>query len=306
MEYQNALRTAGLLPYPELADEIGQVLQDLADKTVQAPERLGVDLGGGNVLLLMPATDPQVTAVKLVSVHGSNPSLNLPTIQGDVIAMKTQTGERIAMWDGSTITGRRTAALSLLAARTLAPEPKGPLLIIGAGTQGRTHLEAFHAGLGTSEVFIVSRSQTKAEALAAHAGSLGIKAQVVANVGDVIGQVCLIVTATTSPTPVVTTALKPNQMLCAVGSFKPQVAELSAQVFEGAMVAVDQIEAAKHEAGDIIQAVAAGRLSWDRVKPILHFLKHPVAGAGPVIFKSVGHAAFDLAAVRLMLRGMGQ
>ena len=302
MEYHNAHRTAQLLPYPELADEIGLVLQDLEEGKVQAPERLGVNLGQGNVLLLMPATDPQVTAVKLVSVHGTNRTLGLPTIQGDVIAMKTQTGERIAMWDGSTITGRRTAALSLLAAKTLAPEPKGPLLIIGAGTQGWTHLEAFHYGLGTSEVVIASRSPAKAEALAAHARSLGMQARSIDKVGEAMGQVSLIVTATTSPTPVVTASLKPSQMVCAVGSFKPEVAELSPDVFRGATVAVDQVESAKIEAGDIIQAVAAGVLGWNQVKPILHHLKHPSTTAGPFIFKSVGHAAFDLAAVRLILR----
>src|SRR3712207_8571664 len=50
----------------------------------------------------------------------------------------------------SVVTARRTAALSMLAARELAPRPEGPLLVVGAGTQGRAHLEAFHEGLGVS------------------------------------------------------------------------------------------------------------------------------------------------------------
>jgi ornithine cyclodeaminase len=175
------------------------------------------------------------------------------------------------------------------------------LLIIGAGTQGRTHLEAFRAGLGTSEVFIASRDPAKAQALTIHAVSLGMKATVVPDPYKAVGQASLIVTATTSASPVLDGSLKPNQMVCAVGSFKPEVAELSPRVFQDATVVVDLLESAQNEAGDIIQAVAAGAYSWERVKPLVSFAHQPQPLSGPVIFKSVGHAAFDLAAVRLML-----
>jgi thiamine biosynthesis lipoprotein len=44
-----------------------------------------------------------------------------------------------------------------LAARELAPAPEGRLLIVGAGVQGRAHLEAFAQGLGVREVRVASR-----------------------------------------------------------------------------------------------------------------------------------------------------
>jgi ornithine cyclodeaminase len=77
--------------------------------------------------------------------------------------MEASTGARLGLLDGATVTARRTAALSLLAARELAPRPEGPLLIVGAGAQGRSHLEAFREGLGVSKVFVASRTPAGAE-----------------------------------------------------------------------------------------------------------------------------------------------
>ena len=48
--------------------------------------------------------------------------------------METTTGRRLGILDSSVVTAGRTAALSLLAARELAPRPDGVLLIAGAGT----------------------------------------------------------------------------------------------------------------------------------------------------------------------------
>lgn len=306
MEYLDAQRTAALLPYPALAQQIALALTDLALGRLQAPERLGVPLASSNdVLLLMPAVDPQLTVVKLVTVHAHNAALGLPTIQAEVLAMETPTGRRLAIWDGATITGRRTAALSLLAAQTLAPQPEGALLIIGAGTQARTHLEAFQAGLGTQRVFITSRSPQRAQKLVEQARQLGMEAQLVQRPEEALDQVSLVVAATTSATPVLNQPLDPRMMVCAVGSFTPDKAELGAQVFHGAQVVVDLLEAAHTEAGDVVQAVAAGTAQWEQVRPLLDCLQAPRPRSGPVIFKSVGHAAFDLAAARLILQQAG-
>ena len=67
--------------------------------------------------------------------------------------------------------------MSALAAQHLAPHLEGSLLIIGAGVQGRTHLDAFADCLGVREVVIASRSQASAEALARHARSRGLAAR---------------------------------------------------------------------------------------------------------------------------------
>ena len=144
----NAPQTAQALPYLALSREIEALLQD---PTVAVPPRIVQALQGGGSLFVMPATDARVAITKLISFIPTNAQRGLPTIQGDIVVFDVQTGQRIALLDGPTVTARRTAAVSLLAAQKLAPRRDGPLLIVGAGVQGRAHLEAFHEGLGVQE-----------------------------------------------------------------------------------------------------------------------------------------------------------
>ncbi len=158
--------TEALLPYPALADEIGRLLRD---DTVQVPARLVQPLPGGSSLFVMPALDARIAITKLISFTPANAGTARPTIQGDVVVFDVATGERRALLHGPTVTARRTAAVSMLAARHLAAHAQGPLLIVGAGVQGRSHLEAFAQGLGVREVWIASRSAASAQTLADHA-----------------------------------------------------------------------------------------------------------------------------------------
>jgi len=293
----SAEETARRLPYPELADCIAAAL--LKRRDLVAPERRIVQLEHGS-LLVMPAASRELTITKLVTVHPENAHLGLPTIQGEVVVMRSDNGVRLGILDGGTVTARRTAALSLLAAKTLAPSLDGVLLIFGAGVQARAHLEAFRAGLGIQQVFVASRTKTKAEQLVAHARSLGLDARFVDNPDEIVADASLVVTATTSRTPVLTGPLKRNAVVCAVGSFQPEMAEVSADVVGGSRVVVDTLGAAKTEAGDLIQAAVAGRWRWAEAEQLEDLLAAPTATVDrPTLFKSVGHSLFDLVAAHV-------
>lgn len=292
----DAEETARRLPYPELADGIAKVLLQRGE--IVSPERSVIDLGE-STLLLMPAASRTLGVVKVVTVHPQNAAQGLPTIQGEVVVMRRPTGVRLGTLDGATVTGRRTAALSLLAAKTLAPS-RGPLLVIGAGAQARAHLEAFRVGLEVQKVYITSRTRAGAEALAVHARSLGMDAHVVESPAEAVADAPLIVTATTSRTPVLTGPLRRGALVCAVGSFQPEVAEVSADIIAASRVVVDTLEAAKAEAGDLIQAAATGRWRWSQARALADVLGGPRRRHdGPTVFKSVGHAMFDLAAAHV-------
>ena len=299
MRFLDAQSTETLLPYSALADALREVLASKRSGVAHAPPRLAVTLGGGASLLVMPAADAGVAVTKLVTVHPGNAARGLPTIQGEVVVMRAETGERLGVLDGAAVTARRTAALSLLAARALAPRPDGALWILGAGTQARSHLEAFREGLGTQKVFVSSRGEEKARALADHARELGMEASVVGDVEEALGETSLVVTATTSAEPVLPEEIPAHAFVAAVGSFRPDMAELPAALIRSAnRVVADDLEGAREEAGDLIQAEFAGALSWENVLPLEVALD---AGRpdGPVIFESVGHALWDLAAARL-------
>ena len=58
---------------------------------------------------------------------------------------------------------------------------------------------------------------------------------------------------------------------------------------------VDTIEGVRSDGGDFIQA----GVDWAQVTPLEDALGGPAPGHGPIIFKSVGHALWDLAAAKL-------
>ena len=296
----DARETADLLPYPDLADSIREMALARGSQDVQAPPRFALPLREGGVLLVMPASDRDIAITKLATVHPENPGRGLPTIQGEVVVMDATTGERLGVLEGSVVTARRTAALSMLAARELAQHPEGPLLVIGAGTQGRSHLEAFRAGLGVRRAFIASRSRENAVSLAGHARSLDMEAEAVEGPGEVLDDIGLIVTSTTSKEPVLPEEIPDGVFVAAVGAFEPEAAELPPALVSTSEIFVDTLQGAKEEAGDLIQAEHAGAFAWEDATELEAVLRSPRRrhDESVVVFKSVGHALWDLAAAR--------
>lgn len=297
-----AERTAALLPYAALADEIERMLQDPA---VRVPPRLVQPLAHGAVLFVMPAHDAQIAITKLITFTPANAGTARPTIQGDVVVFDIATGSRTLLLDGPTVTARRTAAVSLLAAQRLAPNRRGPLLIVGAGVQGRAHLEAFVAGLGVQEVRIASRGTASAEALAVHARSLGVAARVVQDADAQLADCPLVVTCTPASAVVLRGLPRADAFIAAVGAFTPQMVELGPElcrhVARQGRIVLDTADA-RHEAGDLLQA----GLDMQALPPLADVLADASADAAvdravaaPVLFKNCGWAGWDLAAARL-------
>ncbi len=291
----SATDTAALLPYSALAAQITELL---SDGSVVVPQRLVQPLENGGSLFVMPAMDSRIAITKLITFTPKNAGTGRPTIQGDVVVFDVATGERRLILDGPTVTARRTAAVSLLAAQRLAPQRDGPLLIVGAGAQGKAHLEAFAEGLGVREVVIASRSTASADALAAHARGLGLQARVVADANQALNDCPLLVTCTPASGVVLHALPRADAFIAAVGAFTPSMVELGPDFCrhcarEGTVV-VDTRDAV-HEAGDLLQAgLDVGSFAT---------LRDVVAGAGakqsgPVLFKSCGWAGWDLAAAR--------
>ena len=117
----------------------------------------------------------------------------------------------------------------------------------------------------------------------------------------------IVITVTTSKTPVVRKEwVKPGTHISAIGAYTPEMSEIEASLVAQAKVVVDSREAAKEEAGDIIQAVKAGLMGWDYVYAEIGEI---VVGKKPgrvneeeiTLFKSVGLAVQDAAAARVLL-----
>ena len=291
--------TEALLPWKALAAELEAVLQD---GSVQVPPRIVMPLPQGGSLFCMPASDAQVAMTKLITFTPGNAATARPTIQGDVTIFDIATGQRQLIIDGPTVTARRTAAVSLLAAQHHAPNPSGPLLIIGAGVQGKSHLEAFAAGAGTREVWVASRSLDSVRHLLDHAHALGLQAYAATDLAQAAAHCPNIVTCTSAQAVVLQHAPRADAFIAAVGAFTPQMVELAPSLCQHiarqGLVIVDTAEAV-HEAGDLLQA----GLDVQSFPTLAQSLaRHRPRPAGPVLFKSCGWGGWDLAAARLAAR----
>ena len=295
----DARQTAERLTWRALVDEIEALLRD---DGVRIPERIVMPTAHGAVLFVMPGCDARVAMTKLITFTPTNGGSAMPTIQGDVTVFDVASGTRRLILDGPTVTARRTAAVSALGARWLAPDTAGPMLIVGAGVQGRAHMEVFAQVLGVRRFRIASRSRASAQALVDHAQALGLQAEVAPDADAALADCSLVVTCTPASGVVLRASPRADAFIAAVGAFTPQMVELAPalcrHVADHGRIVVDTREA-EHEAGDLLQAgidVAALPSLRDVVRAGRR------GGRGPVLFKSCGWAGWDLAAARLAMR----
>jgi 1-piperideine-2-carboxylate/1-pyrroline-2-carboxylate reductase [NAD(P)H] len=303
MQILNPVQTAQALPYAKLVPAIAQAALQLANGEINAPERLVVPIDSSSVLLSMPAIAPDIGVTKLITVHGNNAQHGLPAIQGEVIIFDTATGRRLAMLDGPTVTARRTAAVTLLGIQKLAPAKPSSALLIGTGVQASAHADALVAFFGTSRFLIASRNISQAQAFC---DALSMRhPQVVAapiSTAEVLTH-CpdtdLVIALTTSKSAVIPARLNPHTLAIGVGAFKPDMVEFPADLLHARRIVVDHIAGARHEAGDLIQA----GIDWSKVRDLSSVVAHGVEPAELVpVLKTVGHAAWDLAAARVAIQ----
>jgi 1-piperideine-2-carboxylate/1-pyrroline-2-carboxylate reductase [NAD(P)H] len=287
--------TAALLPYPELVETLSTTVAEYAAGGIKSPERLVVPLQAGGVMLSMPASAADIAIHKLVNVCPGNRARGMPTIHGQVTAYDSTNGQMLFALDGPTVTGRRTAAISALGIRCLARSVNS-ILLIGTGKQASNHAEACAELFPNAVVYVKGTTPQAADRFAA--AHVGLASPLVPLGGDIIPEdVDVVVTLTTSKTPVYRDAARPGRLIVGVGAFTPDAAEIAAQIVHQSALVVDDPVGARHEAGDLIQA----NVDWKTVGTLAAVIEHSSVRLAdqPIFFKSVGCAAWDLAAARL-------
>ncbi len=273
-----------------------EALRDAFAEHQPAPERGVAAFELGN-LLTMPAVAGPKAGAKIISLVPANPERGLPAIHGIYVLFSVVDGRVRALLDGACLTALRTPAASGLAADYLASPSSTTIGIIGAGIQGAGHLEAMRAVRPSlTSVVVASRSPESAEALADAAARAGLES-VVGSIAEAAS--CDIICACTSAQqPILPDSIPAGSFLSAIGAYLPNQAELTPALVAGVEVWVDGIPAAMVEAGDLIQAAAAGEWNWDDVRGDLVSLVTSGRSLGPAtrprLFKSVGLSIEDL------------
>jgi len=294
----NQEQTAALLGFEAMLEAIAGTVLEHEKGEINSPERMVVPLGDGGVLLSMPATAKDIAIHKLVNVQPGNKKNQLPTIHGTVTVCDAQTGKIICLLDGPEVTGRRTAAVSMLGIRTFLPAKPSRILLIGTGVQARYHLQAINALFPAADVLVRGSSLTAAQQFCQqNAGSHSR----LAVCGETLpADLDVVLTLTTSTKAVYDLPAIPERLIIGVGAFKPEMCEIGKNTLDSSVLYVDDADGARHEAGDFIQA----GVDWSAVNSLAHALHSPDPLSRPVVFKTVGTAAWDLAVARVALQSL--
>lgn len=289
----NQAQTARLLDYPALLDAVRDAMIEYTAGKIASPERLVVPMQQG-VMLSMPAVAADLVAHKLITVVPPNAGRGLPTINGQVTVLDAVTGRTLALLDGPEVTGRRTAAVTMLGIRTCLPQAPREILMYGTGTQARHHVQAIAAIVPQARLLIRATSVERAEAFCDEMRDT-FPAIAPADPAHIPDTVDAVITVTTSLEPIYDEVARPGRVVVGVGAFKPEMAELGKTTLDGSTIYVDDPVGVSVEAGDLMRA----GVDWNTVIPLANAFGQTPDFSKPIVVKSVGTAAWDLAASRV-------
>ena len=260
-----------------------------------------------STLLLMPAWEAgKHVGVKIVTVSPENGKHDLPAIQGMYMLINAQTGTPEALMEAKTLTVKRTAAASALAASFLAKADTKKMLMVGTGALAPELIRAHASVRPIEEVELWGRNFEKAKELAKEISTKSLKVTAVENLEEAVGRADLISCATLSQKPLIKGEwLRSGQHLDLVGAYRPDMREADNSCVTRANVYVDTYAGATKECGDIGIPLKEKLIEVSDIKGDLFGLcrsevKGRLEDSEITYFKSVGHALEDLAAAQLV------
>nr|WP_047169313.1 ornithine cyclodeaminase family protein [Sphingomonas sp. Y57] len=297
-------------PLPILIDDLEVAFRS----GLLAPPRFHVPVPGGDgdrLFLMMPAFAAEGGGmVKCVNVFPDNRERSIATIQGAILAFDER-GAPKALLDGGAITRLRTAAASALAARLLARADSRRLLVIGTGALAPYMAAAHACARPIRHIAFWGRDpQRVAETVAQARGLISpdIEIEAAEALALAVQAADIVSCATSASEPVLEGEwLRAGTHVDLVGAFSPDTRECDDETVRRGSIFVDTMEGAMAEAGDILQPLARGVIRREQVRGDFYDLTaRRVEGRRHLdeitMFKSVGSAVEDLAAVQAVMR----
>lgn len=199
-------------------------------------------------------------AVKSATVFPGNPGNGKPMIHGSVCVFGDADGILEAVIDFHLVTKWKTAGDSLFAARRLARPDSRNILIVGAGTVGRSLWQAYGAGFPDAQFTVWNRTRENAEAMVADCPGLSIAD----DLETAVRQADIVTSATMSTTPLIQGDwLRPGQHIDLIGAYRPDMREADDAALQRARVFVDSYDTTVGHIGEIKIPLESGAISMD-------------------------------------------
>jgi alanine dehydrogenase len=307
---------AKLLTMREAIEAVEGAFTQLRHGKVVMPTRSTIMLPKYNgSISFMPSylMESGAQATKIISIYPDNPKKGLQTTAAWIIVNDPETGQVKAFMDGTYLTGIRTGAVSGVALKYLAPKEARVAAVFGAGAQARNQVWAAATVRKLDEIRVYDPIRPAVDRFAADMSErLGIPILKAASGEEACREADIVLTATTSKTPVVKRSwLSDKVHISAIGAFYPECRELETGIISDAKVVIDEWEAIRLEAGDILIPIQEGAITESHVYAELGEL---VTGEkqgrtpedGLTVFKSVGIAIQDSSVANLVLNKIKQ
>ncbi|MEN9011724.1 MAG: ornithine cyclodeaminase [Yoonia sp.] len=287
----------GLLDWIALTDALA------AGHDLPKAEVKDVLLYQGNRTLLNRSAwiDGMGLAVKCATVFPDNRDMGKPMVGGAVNLFSDIDGGLDAILDFHLVTKWKTAADSLLAARRLARPDSSEILIVGAGTVGRSLYAAYKTVFPHAHFTVWNRSPVGAAAFQTDLPDVAIAPDLEAAVRAADIVTC----ATMSTDPLIQGAwLQPGQHVDLIGAYRPDMREVDDAALRRARVFVDNMHTTAEHIGELKIPIAQGVIDRSHIVAdyydLAKFERH--SDTEITLFKNGGGAHLDLMTANYILK----
>jgi ornithine cyclodeaminase/alanine dehydrogenase-like protein (mu-crystallin family) len=292
-----------LLDMPTALEAVEESLRSQAAGDAILHPRRRLELPDHVLLNYMLAADRKTgwMGAKLYSVAGG-------VAHFIVLLYRANTGELAALIEADYLGQMRTGAATGIATKYMARADARVAGIIGTGLQAWTQLAAIAQVRKLERILAFGRDPLRrADFCREMSQRLSLPVIPADSAEQAVRQADVVVTATRAKTPVLFGAwLAPGVHVNAIGSNFAQKRELDSDaVNRSAIIAVDSIEQAKMESGDLIQAFAQDGTRWKSVCELAEIVSAKLPGRRSpqeiTLFKSNGIASWDIAVAARVL-----
>ncbi len=304
----------------DCVDEMKKAFVMFGEGKIESPLRTRFAMTDVRNVLMMPSLirgDLNTLSFKIVSVY-PDVGQGKSSLSASVLLLDGSDGSIKALMGGTALTAIRTGAVTGLSCRYLARTDAEVLAIIGAGGQGYYQISGVVSQIKIGKIKVFDLEPERSRRLADRCKrELGIAADVSSTVKEAVIGADVVVTATTSRTPVLRGGeVNQGTHVAAIGAYTPDTRELDSHLVSKASIYVDSMEAAMAEAGDILIPMKEGVITKEKIRgDLTGLITGTLTGRTDqreiTLFKAVGLAFEDNAVGWLLYRkavsaGIGQ